>query len=51
MHKCYLGLLLCFFQYVIIAQQADSLTQSKTNNFHHFLKNKNIGLTAFAGLD
>ena len=51
MHKCYLGLLLCFFQYVIIAQQADSLTQSKTNNFTHFLKNKNIGWAGFAGFD
>ena len=51
MHKCYLGLLLCFFQYVIVAQQADSLTQSKTNNFSHFLKNKNIGWAGFAGFD
>jgi len=51
MHKCYLGLLLCFFQYVIVAQQADSLTQNKTNNFSHFLKNKNIGCTSFTGFD
>ena len=51
MHKCYLGLLLCFFQYVIVAQQADSLTHSKTNNFSHFLKNKNIGWAGFAGFD
>ena len=51
MHKCYLGLLLCFFQYVIVAQQADSLTQNKTNNFSHFLKNKNIGCTGFTGFD
>ena len=51
MHKCYLGLLLCFFQSVIVAQQADSLTQSKTNNFSHLLKNKNIGWAGFAGFD
>ena len=51
MHKCYLGLLLCFFQYVIVAQQAESLTQNKTNNFSHFLKNKNIGCTGFTGFD
>ena len=51
MHKCYLGLLLCFFQYVIVAQQADSLTHSKTNNFSHFLKNKNIGWAGFTGFD
>ena len=51
MHKCYLGLLLCFFQYVIVAQQADSLTQNKTNNFSHFLKDKNIGCTSFTGFD
>ena len=51
MYKCYLGLLLCFFQFAIIAQSSDSLNQGKINNFTDFLKNKNIGWIAFAGFD
>ena len=51
MHKCYLGLLFCFFQHLIIAQQSDSLTQHKTNNFIHILKSKEIGWTTFVGFD
>ena len=51
MHKCYFGILICFFQHLIIAQQSDSLTKSKTHNLIHFLENKHIGWTAFAGFD
>ena len=43
--------MLCFFQYVIIAQRSDSLIKSKPNSFIHFLKNKDIGWTAFGGFD
>ncbi|MAJ50153.1 MAG: hypothetical protein CMB82_00860 [Flammeovirgaceae bacterium] len=51
MYKCYFGLLLCFFQHLIIAQQSDSLTQFKTNNFIQYLEDKDIGWTTFAGFD
>ena len=51
MHKCYFGILICFFQHLIIAQQSDSLTKSKTQDLIHFLENKYIGWTTFAGFD
>ena len=51
MNKCYFGILICFFQHLIIAQQSDSLTKSKSQNLIHFLENKYIGWTTFAGFD
>ncbi len=51
MHKCCFGILICFFQHLIIAQQSDSLTKSKSQNLIHFLEDKYIGWTTFAGFD
>ena len=51
MYKCYFGIIICFFQHLIIAQQSDSLAKSKTQNIIRFLENKYFGWTAFTGFD
>ncbi len=51
MYKCCFGIIICFFQHLIIAQQSDSLTKNETQNLIHFLENKYIGWTAFTGFD
>ena len=51
MYKCYFGIIICFFQHLIIAQQSDSLAKSKAQNIIRFLENKYFGWTAFTGFD